>query len=430
MKKKGPSASHDWRLLVLAVQDQCRWLRQYVDSSPRTLERLARGSEIYPPWHGQSWLCRWAPGCAAQKAGFAGIGAALSQAWAHWNIPGFSVQGHLGRWLPNQTGVHLPEVLPGARRGPQGRHEFSFAPGSGKYRRACATCIGFTCNRCLFVCLFVKVPLFTLWTLSIFLVIHACIHISFCHTMVVVPIFGHATAPAPAGAYDCIRHLHIRQNYTTVWVTTDGRVVDAPQTLHARSWAFRAWSLCEDLVDSWRLRSHSSRSQHVPEEEETRYAQEVCQVEEDAFGSRRRRCVCIPSRGQWMLSCRKIAQRNFFLVWWPKPVQCRSWMPVAKRKKHFAWLRPIRVADASVRAPMGTSAHVTTRWLHLKSTSVSSMTPSKRQLSMQCLIGRNPKLISPFSSPKQSPRASKSSRSKAIGFWMNVVGCVASAEFQ
>ena len=45
--------------------------------------------------------------------------------------------------------------------------------------------------------------------------------------MVVVPIFGHATAPAPAGAYDCIRHLHIRQNYTTVWVTTDGRVVDA-----------------------------------------------------------------------------------------------------------------------------------------------------------------------------------------------------------
>ena len=48
------------------------------------------------------------------------------------------VQGHLGRWLPNQTGVHLPEVLPGARRGPQGRHEFSFAPGSGKYRRACA----------------------------------------------------------------------------------------------------------------------------------------------------------------------------------------------------------------------------------------------------------------------------------------------------
>ena len=136
----------------------------------------------------------------------------------------------------------------------------------------------------------------------------------------------------------------------------------------------------------------------------------------------------IPSRGQWMLSCRKIAQRNFFLVWWPKPVQCRSWMPVAKRKKHFAWLRPIRAADASVRAPMGTSAHVTTRWLHLKSTSVSSMTPSKRQLSMQCLIGRNPKLISPFSSPKQSPRASKSSRSKAIGFWMNVVGCVASAE--
>ena len=152
-EEKGPSASHDWRLLVLAVQDQCRWLRQYVDSSPRTLERLARGSEIYPPWHGQSWLCRWAPGCAAQKAGFAGIGAALSQAWAHWNIPGFSVQGHLGRWLPNQTGVHLPEVLPGARRGPQGRHEFSFAPGSGKYRRACATCIGFTCNRCLFVCL-------------------------------------------------------------------------------------------------------------------------------------------------------------------------------------------------------------------------------------------------------------------------------------
>lgn len=45
--------------------------------------------------------------------------------------------------------------------------------------------------------------------------------------MVVVPIFGHATAPAPAGAYDCIRHLHIRQNYATVWVTTDGRVVDA-----------------------------------------------------------------------------------------------------------------------------------------------------------------------------------------------------------
>lgn len=90
-----------------------------------------------------------------QRTGFAGIGAALSQAWAHWNIPGFSVQGHLGRWLPNQTGVHLPEVLPGARRGPQGRHEFSFAPGSGKYRRACATCIGFTCNRCLFVCLFV-----------------------------------------------------------------------------------------------------------------------------------------------------------------------------------------------------------------------------------------------------------------------------------
>ena len=135
----------------------------------------------------------------------------------------------------------------------------------------------------------------------------------------------------------------------------------------------------------------------------------------------------IPSRGQWMLSCRKIAQRNFFLVWWPKPVQSRSWMPVAKRKKHFAWLRPIRAADASVRAPMGSFAHVTTRWLHLKSTSVSSMTPSKRQLSMQCLIGRNPKLISPFSSPKQSPRASKSSRSKAIGFWMNVVGCVASA---
>ena len=58
----------------------------------------------------------------------------------------------------------------------------------------------------------------------------------------------------------------------------------------------------------------------------------------------------IPSRGQWMLSCRKIAQRNFFLVCWPKPVQCRSWMPVAKRKKHFAWLRPIRAADASVRA--------------------------------------------------------------------------------
>ena len=195
------------------------------------------------------------------------------------------------------------------------------------------------------------------------------------------------------------------------------------QTLHARSWAFRAWSLCEDLVDSWRFCSHSSRSQHVPEEEDPLRPRGLPSWR-GCFRLQKAKVRLIPSRGQWMLSCRKIAQRNFFLVWWPKPVQCRSWMPVAKRKKHFAWLRPIRAADASVRAPMGTSAHVTTRWLHLKSTSVSSMTPSKRQLSMQCLIGRNPKLISPFSSPKQSPRASKSSRSKAIGFWMNVVGCV------
>ena len=33
-----------------------------------------------------------------------------------------------------------------------------------------------------------------------------------------------------AGSYDVIRHLHLRSNFCTVWVTTDNRVVDGHRT--------------------------------------------------------------------------------------------------------------------------------------------------------------------------------------------------------
>ncbi|CAL1161178.1 unnamed protein product [Cladocopium goreaui] len=40
----------------------------------------------------------------------------------------------------------------------------------------------------------------------------------------------HATASPLTGSYDVIRHLHLRSNFCTVWVTTDNRVVDGHRT--------------------------------------------------------------------------------------------------------------------------------------------------------------------------------------------------------
>ena len=65
--------------------------------------------------------------------------------------------------------------------------------------------------------------------------IGTCKYLGFKYSLGEIDRFGGVSFFARTGCYDVIRHLHLRSNYTTVWVSTDNVVIDGHKS--AMMWA-------------------------------------------------------------------------------------------------------------------------------------------------------------------------------------------------